>query len=1545
MSKKLCSILLAFAMIMLTITNAFAAVQFENVDGSTFKIENLKELGFISGYEDGSLRLDQYIKRSEFAKVLVHAFDKEQEAEAIKGKFKPFKDVEESHWANGIISIVKNLKGINNTQIINGYPDGTFRPEEHITNAEALKMLVCCVKADLTEEMYKNAEWFESWVKWAIELGIIGAESDVPNIVDMNAKVTRGNVFTMFYNAFEEDEVERPIEKTEEKEPEKKTEDKKEEKSVAPDRHAGSRHDRYDRYPEYPYYPDLPIVPFEPPVPEVKTYSISIDSSANGIVSADKYSAEEGEIVNLRIIPNEGYKLDALEVTDAFGNRVQLVNQWFAMPSSNVVVSAKFVEETVKPVEFDKDNIKNIEIKSEPSKMNYVEGEQLNLSGFVVTLTDINDNTVDVDYNDFLEYGIDVEPVDGTVLGLEDNGKQITVSKSGIEATTNQIEVKELQYNDDLFASIEIISEPENLTYNEGDSLKLNGLKVKLTDTNGKTKEVDLKDFGANGITTEPENEATLSLTDNGKAISVTKSSKTVETAKKLEITELEYNDNLFESLEIINEPANLSYTEKDKLDLTGLKVKLTDTNGKTKEVELKEFADNGITTEPANGYELKTTDNGKAISVTKGEVTKTTTGKLEITELTYDETKFESLEIISEPENLSYKEKEKLDLIGLKVILTDKNGKTKEVDLKDFAANGITTEPENEATLSLTDNGKAISVKKASKTVETTKKLEVTELEYDDTKFDKLEIVNEPTKLSYTEKEKLDLTGLKVRLTDSNGKTKEVDQKDFANYNITTEPGIGAELKTTDNGKAISVTKSSKTVETAKKLEITELEYNDNLFESLEIINEPANLSYTEKDKLDLTGLKVKLTDTNGKTKEVELKEFADNGITTEPANGYELKTTDNGKAVKVTKVTKTAETNPLTVTELPYNDDLFAKLEIISEPTNLKYKENDKLDLTGLKVKLTDSNGKTKEVELKDFANYKITTAPANEATLSLADKGKAISVKKGETTATTTNTIEIIVFNPDKIVGIKVKDQPNKMVYDEGMALDLDGMVITLTDENGLTKDVEFARGAGTEYSKYIKTSIEDRNILGEEHNEKFIIVSLSQNPNIKTQTKILIVKHYFTIKYRGIWIAGVISIPDDGLQEKVEEGSLWEYPSNEGKKITLDRTGYEFIGWQTEDGREIKTPFRPSKDMVMVAKWRDKNQPTIEYLKDQFETAAKLSTSIIKDKNKESLGLEYNEKVITIVPAKMEAFNITEYNLINELQKLVKENFLTGYTINSKTRELNSSLTVNQMLEYLIQDFAAIANVNVMGLDYSNKSQVTDKVKEILTTLANSDKTVEVTVNLAKDDVNTTDVYKFVFLKYKDMSASEVESTNNFYNELMKNTVNSVNQQGIWENDPNKPDASVKVPVFKTEYDGNKNVYTININTRYTDLLAKQTGGTGFKTAVVNFLTGGHVGKNGKVQNNLQKVKITQIGTGKSVIVDREQLNEIVHVNLGNMKSLLAPFSYIFMPEGKDVNTLSLQDLVGQEATFEYTYVNENYETYTVVRTVKFGTFTE
>ena len=1256
MSKKLCSILLAFAMLMLTITNAFAAVQFENVDGSTFKIENLKELGFISGYEDGSLRLDQYIKRSEFAKVLVHAFDKEQEAEAIKGKFKPFKDVDESHWANGIISIVKNLKGINNTQIINGYPDGTFRPEEHITNAEALKMLVCCVKADLTEEMYKNAEWFESWVKWAIELGIIGADSDVPNIADMNAKVTRGNVFTMFYNAFEEDEVERPIEKTEEKEPEKKTEDKKEEKSAAPDRHAGSRHDRYDRYPEYPYYPDLPIVPFEPQVPEVKTYSISIDSIENGIVSADKYSAEEGEIVNLRIMPNPGYKFDSIEVTDEFGNNVHVVNQWFAMPSSNVVVKAKFIEDTVKPVEFDKDNIKDIAINSEPSKMNYVEGEKLELSGFVVTLTDINDNTVEVPYNDFLEYGIDVEPVDGTEMTSEDNGKRITVSKSGIETKTNPVEVKELEYNDGLFESLEIINEPTSLSYTEKEKLDLTGLKVRLIDTNGKTKEVELKDFEDNGITTEPTDGVTLSLDNNGKAISVKKGTKTVET-KQLTVTELPYNDDMFESLEIISEPEKLSYNEGDSLKLNGLKVRLTDTNGKTKEVELKDFEDNGITTEPTDGATLSLKNNGKAISVKKGEVTKTTTGKLEVTELTYDETKFASIEIISEPEKLSYN--------------------------------------------------------------------------------------------------------------------------------------------------------------------------------------------------------------------------------------------------------------------------------------------EGDSLELNGLKVRLKDTNGKTKEVELKDFSNYQIDTNLIEGAKLSLDENNKKIKVTKGQESKETTKALTVKENTPDNVVEIKVTKQPNKMEYndekDENAILSLEGMVVTLVYKNGFKKDIDFAdeRETDADYNKYIETSIEDRFTLNYyEHNKKMIIVYLKQNHNISATTDPLTITHFFTFKYKDVYSPYFTGVYP--LEEKHEQGSEWNAPKS---LAIIGRKGYKLIGWETEDGRPITT-FTVNEDMVLVAQWRKDGLSEEEFLKERFEKAFKIAAENLKNKNRDSLKFEYANKILDITTNPY-SLDISARNLISEVKNIIDNKFLVKYNNTSLSKDMSN----DEILKLIVDDFAKNANVEVQGLNYSYNAQVEKVVQEILLKLGEQNEVINIKFTLQNDKATTTDDYTLKFHNFTAMTNEEKEKYETFFETNLERVMASVRQQGMEEVDL-KTGKKVKIPVFDPSYNSESNLYKLDINTNYFDTPAAGTGGTGFKTAMVDFLTGGHVGENGIVQKDLQQVKITTLN--KSIVVPREELEKIIHIDpLKKPKEaldLLESFIKVFMPEGKNIYSLTLEDLANQRAEFEYTYIDENQKKGVIKRTLEFGTFT-
>ena len=78
------------------------------------------------------------------------------------------------------------------------------------------------------------------------------------------------------------------------------------------------------------------------------SYEINVADTDNGSVSVDKY-ATEGEKVTLTVSPDKAYKLDELTVT-ANGKDVDLTNNGdgtytFTMPSSNVKVSASFVED------------------------------------------------------------------------------------------------------------------------------------------------------------------------------------------------------------------------------------------------------------------------------------------------------------------------------------------------------------------------------------------------------------------------------------------------------------------------------------------------------------------------------------------------------------------------------------------------------------------------------------------------------------------------------------------------------------------------------------------------------------------------------------------------------------------------------------------------------------------------------------------------------------------------------------------------------------------------------------------------------------------------------------------------------------------------------------------------------------------------------------------------------------------------------------------------------------------------------------------------
>ncbi len=83
----------------------------------------------------------------------------------------------------------------------------------------------------------------------------------------------------------------------------------------------------------------------------------------------------------------------------------------------------------------------------------------------------------------------------------------------------------------------------------------------------------------------------------------------------------------------------------------------------------------------------------------------------------------------------------------------------------------------------------------------------------------------------------------------------------------------------------------------------------------AMKVTKQPKKLSYTEGEKLDLTGLVVTLEYNKGPTKDVEFKDFKENNIKVNPENEADLTLTDNNKPVTLTKGNLKAKTANLTV------------------------------------------------------------------------------------------------------------------------------------------------------------------------------------------------------------------------------------------------------------------------------------------------------------------------------------------------------------------------------------------------------------------------------------------------------------------------------------------------------------------------------------------------------------------------------------------------------------------------------------------------------
>ena len=120
-------------------------------------------------------------------------------------------------------------------------------------------------------------------------------------------------------------------------------------------------------------------------VAEALDYTITVEDSENGTVTADKETANVGDTIQLTVEPKKGYHLDQITVTPETINQAVVVSDdyTFTMPADNVTVSATFAPNTYSYVFYPNDpEGTTVEGTMDPQTAVYGEITKLNANEF-----------------------------------------------------------------------------------------------------------------------------------------------------------------------------------------------------------------------------------------------------------------------------------------------------------------------------------------------------------------------------------------------------------------------------------------------------------------------------------------------------------------------------------------------------------------------------------------------------------------------------------------------------------------------------------------------------------------------------------------------------------------------------------------------------------------------------------------------------------------------------------------------------------------------------------------------------------------------------------------------------------------------------------------------------------------------------------------------------------------------------------------------------------------------------------------------------------
>ncbi|MFZ5968816.1 MAG: S-layer homology domain-containing protein [Bacillota bacterium] len=151
----------------------------------------LLEHGIIEGYPDGTIKPDNYITRAEAAALVAKALQLEEKSQSIVSYTDDI-----PAWARGYIYATSDR------DIFRGYLDGTFRPGKYITREEMTTVLIKAFNRKLQEDMKLNFPdnddiglWAEEYVKASVQHEVISGYPD--GTFKPKNNITRAEAFTI----------------------------------------------------------------------------------------------------------------------------------------------------------------------------------------------------------------------------------------------------------------------------------------------------------------------------------------------------------------------------------------------------------------------------------------------------------------------------------------------------------------------------------------------------------------------------------------------------------------------------------------------------------------------------------------------------------------------------------------------------------------------------------------------------------------------------------------------------------------------------------------------------------------------------------------------------------------------------------------------------------------------------------------------------------------------------------------------------------------------------------------------------------------------------------------------------------------------------------------------------------------------------------------------------------------------------------------------------------------------------------------------------